>query len=120
MAGASPQDLKQNYGIEEYIEKPFRIADVIEAVAAPARRATSDEPTESARDPEYLSAEAEKALTEGIAAYKSGQIDDAIEHLKRGVGIDPLAYRLHFHLALLYGKKGRSTRASRSSNAPSS
>jgi len=22
------------------------------------------------------------------------------------VGIDPLSYRLHFHLALLYGKKG--------------
>ena len=27
--------------------------------------------------------------------------------LKRGIGIDPLAYRLHFHLGLLYGKKGR-------------
>jgi len=27
--------------------------------------------------------------------------------LKRGIAIDPLAYRLHFHLALLYGKKGQ-------------
>jgi len=27
--------------------------------------------------------------------------------LKRGIGIDPLAYRLHFHLGLLHGKKGQ-------------
>jgi tetratricopeptide (TPR) repeat protein len=59
------------------------------------------------RDPEVLSAEAEKALREGVAAYKAGQVDLAIEHLKRGVAIDPLAYRLRFHLALLYGKKGQ-------------
>ncbi|MBV9945455.1 MAG: tetratricopeptide repeat protein, partial [Myxococcales bacterium] len=58
------------------------------------------------QDAGELSAEAEKALAEGIAAYKSGDVDGAIEHLKRGVGIDPLAFRLHFHLALLYGKKG--------------
>jgi tetratricopeptide (TPR) repeat protein len=62
---------------------------------------------DSKRDPEYLSAEAEKALTEGVAAYKAGQIDAAIDHLRRGVGIDPLAYRLHFHLGLLLGKKGQ-------------
>jgi DNA-binding response OmpR family regulator len=100
------EDLKQNYGIEEYLEKPFRISDVLEAVQ---RMLTRDEakPAESARDPEFLSSEAEKALAEGIAAYKAGQIDQAIEHLKRGVGIDPLAYRLHFHLALLYGKQGK-------------
>ncbi len=98
------EDLKQNYGIEEYLEKPFRIADVMGAVQRLIAR--EERPSAPARDPEYLSAEAEKALNEGIAAYKGGHIDAAIEHLKRGVGIDPLAYRLHFHLALLYGKKG--------------
>jgi DNA-binding response OmpR family regulator len=99
------EDLKQSYGIEEYLEKPFRIIDVIEAVQRLVSR--DDRPSAPARDPEYLSAEAEKALSAGIAAYKDGQIDAAIEHLKRGVGIDPLAYRLHFHLALLYGKSGQ-------------
>ena len=34
-------------------------------------------------------------------------MDAAIELLKSGTQIDPLAYRLHFHLALLYGKKGQ-------------
>jgi len=107
------EDLKKNYGIEEYLEKPFRIADVIDAVQrllnrdqARAAGGGGAGAPESKRDPEYLSAEAEKALNEGVAAYKAGQIDAAIEHLRRGVGIDPLAYRLHFHLGLLLGKKG--------------
>ncbi|HEY8089393.1 MAG TPA: response regulator [Polyangiaceae bacterium] len=100
------EDLKQNYGIEDYLEKPFRIQDITEAVQRLLAREDL-KPSESKRDPEYLSSEAEKALAEGIAAYKAGEMDAAIEHLKRGVGIDPLAYRLHFHLALLYGKMGK-------------
>jgi DNA-binding response OmpR family regulator len=99
------EDLKQSYGIEEYLEKPFRISDVLDAVQRLLVREAAR--SDRIRDPESLSAEAEKALTEGIAAYKGGQIDAAIEHLKRGIGIDPLAYRLHFHLALLYGKQGK-------------
>ena len=98
------EDLKQNYGVEEYLEKPFRITSVLEAVAR--LLPLGDEPRSASRDPDHLSAEAEKALREGIGAYKAGQIDAAIDHLKRGVGIDPLSYRLHFHLALLLGKKG--------------
>jgi DNA-binding response OmpR family regulator len=98
------EDLKQNYGIEEYLEKPFRISDVLEIVQRLLSRGTAGA---EARDPEYLSTEAANALRDGVAAYKSGQIDQAIEHLKRGITIDPLSYRLHFHLALLYGKKGQ-------------
>jgi DNA-binding response OmpR family regulator len=102
------EDLKQNYGVEQYIEKPFRIAEVADAVQRLlSRRGKPGDPARAARDPEHVSEEAEKALSEGIAAYRGGQVDAAIEHLKRGVGIDPLAYRLHFHLALLYGKRGQ-------------
>ncbi len=99
------QDLKQNYGVDEFIEKPFRIAGLLDAVQRLLSRGEGEAP-ESKRDPEYLSAEAEKALSNGVAAYRAGQIDDAIEQLRKGIGIDPLSYRLHFHLALLYGKKG--------------
>jgi DNA-binding response OmpR family regulator len=100
------EDLKQNYGVDEYFEKPFKIAELLEAVQ---RLLTRDDksPPQPSRDPEFLSAEAEKALSEGIAAYKAGDIDQAVDHLKRGIAIDPLSYRLHFHVALLYGKKGR-------------
>ncbi len=97
------EDLKQNYGVEEYLEKPFRITAILEAVTRLLPLGPAAGP---ARDPDHLSADAEKALRDGIVAYKEGQIDAAIDHLKRGVGIDPLSYRLHFHLALLLGKKG--------------
>jgi DNA-binding response OmpR family regulator len=98
------EDLKANYGVEAFLEKPFRVTEVLDVVQRLLAKSEGQEAAD--RDPEHLSAEAESALTEGIAAYKAGQIDPAIEHLKRGVAIDPLAYRLHFHLALLHGKKG--------------
>jgi DNA-binding response OmpR family regulator len=100
------EDLKANYGIEEYIEKPFRISDVVNAVTKLLTRHTS--PTvPPPPDPDNITADAERALEEGIAAFRTGDIDKAIELLKRGTKIDPLAYRLRYHLALLYGKKGQ-------------
>jgi DNA-binding response OmpR family regulator len=100
------EDLKSSYGIQEYLEKPFRIVDVMNAATRALSHAAPSTTTPHDRDPEVLSAEAEKALTDGIAAYKAGDVDRAVELLKSGTHIDPLAYRLHFHLALLYGKKG--------------
>jgi DNA-binding response OmpR family regulator len=102
------EDLKQSCGVDFYIEKPFRIAEVLQAVETCL--AAEGEPADSSRARED-SSEAERALDAGVAAYKAGRIDDAIEHLKRGIGIDPLAYRLHFHLGLLYGKKGQTYEA---------
>jgi DNA-binding response OmpR family regulator len=100
------EDLKTSYGIHDYLEKPFRIADVMNAAMRALSQAAPQPPKATDRDPEALSGDAEKALNDGIAAYKAGLIDKAIELLKGGTHIDPLAYRLHFHLALLYGKKG--------------
>jgi len=97
------EDLKQSYGVNRFIEKPFRIAEVLSAVED-CLRDTSVPPPDPGRD---LSAEAQQALDAGIEAYRGGDVDAAIEHLKRGIGIDPLAFRLHFHLGLLYGKRGQ-------------
>jgi DNA-binding response OmpR family regulator len=100
------EDLKSAYGIEAYIEKPFRIQEVVAAVARALAQRDTKRSQHPERDPEAISADAEKALEDGVAAYKAGNLDKAIEFLQRGVQLDPLAYRLHFHLALLYGKKG--------------
>lgn len=97
------EDLKQSCGVEAFIEKPFRINDVIDAVET-ALRGQASRPRV---DPDEMHNEAERALTEGVAAYKAGDLDRAVEFLKGGVEIDPLAYRLHFHLGLLYGRKGQ-------------
>ncbi len=98
------EDLKTNYGIEDYIEKPFRIADLISRVDRLLEKKPGTVPP---HDPELINKTAARYLEEGIAAYKNGEVDLAIGLLKKGISIDPLAYRLRYHLALIYGKRGQ-------------
>lgn len=93
------EDLKESYGVSEFLEKPFKISDVVAACERALEGRDAEEETES------LSSEAMKCLSDGIAAYQAGHMDTAIEHLQRGVGLDPLAFRLHYHLGLLYGRR---------------
>jgi DNA-binding response OmpR family regulator len=95
------EDLKSSYGVEAYLEKPFRIGEVVRTVEDALERRTGR------ADVERVSKEAERLLAAGVAAYKNGNLAQAIEHLENGTRIDPLAYRLHFHLGLLYGKESR-------------
>jgi CheY-like chemotaxis protein len=96
------EDLRESCGVEHYLEKPFKIADVLQAV----ERALEAEEEPSSSRVREMSEEAERELNAGVSAYQEGRIDEAVTHLKRGIAIDPLAFRLHFHLGLLYGKKG--------------
>ena len=93
------EDLERSYGVSEFLEKPFKLAELLAAVdrALEGRKAEDE--------PERLSEDASACLTAGIEAYRRGDLDEAIEHLQRGVGIDPLAFRLHYHLGLLYGRR---------------
>lgn len=65
------EDLKQSCGVDHYIEKPFRIADVIAAV----EQCLSREPAAPAGAERSVrtSLEAEKALDAGVAAYQAGR-----------------------------------------------
>ena len=92
-------DLKASYGVAEFLEKPFKISELVAAVERVLEGRTPEDELES------LSEDASQCLTLGIDAYRSGELDTAIEHLRRGVGIDPLAFRLHYHLGLLYGRR---------------
>ncbi|MBK7396711.1 MAG: response regulator [Myxococcales bacterium] len=98
------EDLRTNYGVDAYIEKPFRITEVMKAVEQ-AILAKKGDNSAAQLSKEEISAEAEKSLQAGIAAYQAGDLDTAVNHLRRGSQIDPLAYRVHYHLGLLYGKK---------------
>jgi DNA-binding response OmpR family regulator len=95
------EDVKSNYGVDFYIEKPFRVADVVAAVQSGL------ESRKEQVDPERINKDAEKLLNDGVAAYKAGDLDKATELLEAGTRLDPLAYRLRFHLGLLYGKRGQ-------------
>jgi DNA-binding response OmpR family regulator len=95
------EDARQSYGVDAYLEKPFKVQDLVSVVerALEVRRDRAD--------PEAMSAEAEALLERGLRAYRSGDLDAAVSALEQGVAIDPLAFRLHFHLGLLHGKRGQ-------------
>jgi CheY-like chemotaxis protein len=76
------EDLKESYGVDAF-------------------QGTRDE---SVSDGD-LSREASEALERGIEAYQAGDLEKAIGELQRGVGIDPLSFKLHYHLGLLYGRR---------------
>lgn len=95
------EDVKANYGVDAYIEKPFRVADVLAAVEQALK--SRKQPV----DAERISADAEQLLNDGVAAYRAGDLEKATELLVQGTKVDPLAYRLRFHLGLLYGKRGQ-------------
>jgi DNA-binding response OmpR family regulator len=98
------EDLRTTLGVDDFIEKPFTIQDVLGRIQA---RLGAKEPSPAPREAPDGGSEVERALSQGIDAYKAGQLDEAIEHLRRGVAIDPLAFRLRFQLGLLYGRKGQ-------------
>lgn len=95
------EDLKQSYGVEAFLEKPFKIGDVLAAVER-ALEGTALDPL--GEDDDELSREAGECLQQGIEAYQDGDLKGAIEHLRRGLGVDPLSFKLHYHLGLLYGR----------------
>jgi DNA-binding response OmpR family regulator len=95
------EDLKANYGVDRFLEKPFRVDDIVHAVET-----TVDQAPDRA-SVQGTSARVEPYLKAGIAAYKAGQLDDAVQHLRAGTEVDPLAYKVRYHLGLLYGKRGQ-------------
>lgn len=100
------EDLKSAYSVHDFIEKPFQLREVVAAVESMVNGKAKPE-----RDPESMAAEAERAFTKSVEAYKVGRIDEAITLLEQALLLDPLSYRLHYHLALLVGRKGDLFRA---------
>jgi CheY-like chemotaxis protein len=95
-------DQRESCGVEHYLEHPLT-PETIKSAATLAIAAAVRE-SEPSHD---ISARAERALEDGMLAYQSGDMRRAIAHLEEGVSIDPLAYRLHFHLGLLFAQQGQ-------------
>ena len=93
------EDLKQSYGVSAFLEKPFKIGDVLMHVER-ALEGRSAEPAESSR-----AEETQPHIEDAMAAYHGGDLDKAIEKLREGLAVDPLSFQLHYHLGLLCGRR---------------
>jgi CheY-like chemotaxis protein len=98
------EDLRESYGVQGFLEKPFKIADVVRAVEAALAH---QDPAGGARGDDVISPIANQALEAGIEAYRRGELETAIAHLRRGITADPHAFRLHYHLGLLHGRSAQ-------------
>jgi DNA-binding response OmpR family regulator len=92
-------DVKEKYGADDYLEKPFEPADLLRRVETLLDRA----PSGVAADSE---AAARQHLKEGVIALKQDRLDDAIAAFDRGLAIDQFNDMLHYYLAMTYEKKG--------------
>jgi DNA-binding response OmpR family regulator len=96
-------DLKASYGVDAFLEKPFKIGALVEKVA----ELLSGDPAQGPTEEPALCAAAQRELVAGAVKYKQGDVDGAVAHLRRGIEIDPASQRLHYHLGVLYAKQGR-------------
>ena len=91
-------DVKEKYGADDYLEKPFEPAELLKRVESLLNRAPAVSPSSQAA--------ARQHLKEGVVGLKQERLDDAITALTRGLAIDQFDDLLHYYLALAYEKKG--------------
>ena len=91
-------DVKQTYGADDYIEKPFEAAELLRTVEALLNR------TPPAVAPASEAA-ARQQLKEGVIALKQDRLDEAVAAFTRGLAIDQFSDLLHYYMAMTYEKK---------------
>jgi DNA-binding response OmpR family regulator len=93
------EDLKSSFGVDAFLEKPFKMADVLTHVDAVLDGRSGDVPLD-----DMLSKETSVFLEQGMDAYRAGDLDLAVAKLREGLGVDPGSFQLHYHLGLVLGR----------------
>ncbi len=91
-------DVKEKYGADEFIEKPFETNDLLRRVEALLNR------TPAGLSPASEAA-ARQHLKEGVVALKQDRLDEAIAAFQKGLAIDGFNDLLHYYLAMTYEKR---------------
>jgi CheY-like chemotaxis protein len=90
-------DVKEKYGTDEYLAKPFDPADLLRRVESLLTHAPVVPPDSEAASRRHLK--------DGVIALKHAKLPEAIEAFKRGLAINQLSDMLHYYLAMTYEKK---------------
>jgi DNA-binding response OmpR family regulator len=91
-------DVKEKYGADDYIEKPFETAEFLRRVETLLNRAPAGLSPAS-------EAAARQHLKEGVIALKQDRLDDATACFQKGLAIDQLGDLLHYYQAMTYEKR---------------
>lgn len=92
-------DVKEKYGADDYLEKPFETAELLRRVESWLNRAPSPAISPASE------AAARQQLKEGVVALKQDRLDEAVAAFNKGLAIDQFNDLLHYYLAMVYEKK---------------
>jgi DNA-binding response OmpR family regulator len=98
------QDARESYGAEDYIEKPFRLDDLLRRVEAVLESTASRNKAPSA-------GAGEPHLQRGKELLLAGRVADAIGALELAIQADPYAADAHYQLARALRAQGEHFRA---------
>jgi DNA-binding response OmpR family regulator len=95
------QDVKQKYGADDYLTKPFNNDDLLRRVDALLKR------TDAASSSPSADAAVRLHLKDGFVALKNDRLDEALAAFEHGLKLDPWNDMLHYYMAITLEKKGR-------------
>ncbi|HET7745834.1 MAG TPA: response regulator, partial [Vicinamibacteria bacterium] len=86
-------DVKERYGADDYLEKPFEGSDLMRRVEQLLSRGTG------AATAPVAELAARQQLKDGVVALKQDRLEEAIELFQKGLAIDGFNDLLHYYLA---------------------
>ena len=92
-------DVKEKYGADDYLEKPFEPAELLRRVESWLTRVPAAVVSPASE------AAARQQLKEGVIALKQERLDDAVAAFTKGLAIDQFNDLLHYYLAMAYERK---------------
>ena len=96
------EDIKTTYRVDEFLEKPFRVAELRRHAERLLQQAQPTRPTD-----ERLVAEAQSLYNAGVDAYQKHELVTAFERLRDAERIEPFSAKIHFMLARVLEKNER-------------
>jgi CheY-like chemotaxis protein len=97
------KDAHDTYGADDYIEKPFHLADLLQRIEGRLAEGTRKAPPQKAKAEEYL--------RRGLALLEQKKLPEARAELDRAVKEDPFSPRCHIALARVLVETGDIFRA---------
>jgi DNA-binding response OmpR family regulator len=97
------EDIKKVYGADDYMTKPFRLAEVVRRIKLLlAKKRGESQPT--TQDVPVL---VRNAYNGGVKMLKDNKLDSALAEFRRGLAIDPFSYRMHYGVAIVSQQMGK-------------
>ena len=96
------QDARENYGAEDYVEKPFHLEDLHRRIEAVLESTASRKPTSASTDAN---------LVRGKELLLAGRIGEAVAVFEQAAGVEPFSAEAHYQLAKALRAQGDHFRA---------